>query len=94
MEELKKLRYEVLNLRNMNEISTNAETKLLYKLNALQEAISVKRCCKELKGKEERTFKEYLKENGFTHKIDYTYLDVDGNKWLEEEIKILMKPNY
>ena len=40
MEELKKLRYEVLNLRNMNEISTNAENKL----NALQEAINYTRC--------------------------------------------------
>ena len=46
MEELKKLRYEVLNLRNMNEITTNAETKLLHKLNALQEAINYTRCCK------------------------------------------------
>lgn len=48
MEELKKLRYEVLNLRNMNEITTNAETKLLHKLNALQEAINYTRCSTQL----------------------------------------------
>ncbi len=42
--ELQELRYEVLNLRNMNEISKKAETKLLHKLNALQEALNFK-CC-------------------------------------------------
>ena len=52
MEELKKLRYEVLNLRNMNEITTNAETKLLHKLNALQEAINYTHCCTELPNKQ------------------------------------------
>lgn len=51
MEELKKLRYEVLNLRNINEITTNAETKLLHKLNALKEAITVTRCSTQLKDK-------------------------------------------
>tara|TARA_R110002051_G_C8769409_1_gene503374 strand:+ start:37843 stop:38085 length:243 start_codon:yes stop_codon:yes gene_type:complete len=46
MKELEKLRHEVLNLRNMKEISKNAEAKLLHKLNALQEYINYTHCCK------------------------------------------------
>ena len=44
--QIKELRYEVLNLRNMKEISTNAEIKLLHKLNSIEKAITVTRCCK------------------------------------------------
>ena len=61
---------------------------------ALTQAMNYIPCCTELKYKEAPTFDDYIKENGFTHKIDYTYLDADGNEWLEEEIKILMKPDY
>ncbi len=63
-------------------------------LNEIEEAINYNRCCTMLKDKKTISFNDYIKENGFTYKIDYTYLDADGNEWLEEEIKILMKSDY
>ena len=46
MKELQEVRNEVLHLKNMGVINKQEETKLLHKLNALEEAISVTRCCK------------------------------------------------
>jgi hypothetical protein len=63
-------------------------------LNEIEEVINYNRCCTMLKDKKTISFNDYIKENGFTYKIDYTYLDADGNEWLEEEIKILMKSDY
>ena len=45
MKELQELRNEVLSLRNMGELTKQTESILLHKLNALQAAISVTRCC-------------------------------------------------
>ena len=75
----------------------NDENQVLLKpeyFKKLLEAINYTRCCTMLKDKKTISFEDYIKENGFTYKIDYTYLDADGNEWLEEEIKILMKSNY
>jgi hypothetical protein len=47
MKELQEVRNEVLHLKNMGVINKQEETKLLHKLNALQAAISVTRCCEE-----------------------------------------------
>ena len=47
MKELQELRNEVLTLRNYGVINKEKEKSLLTKLNALQEAISVTRCCEE-----------------------------------------------
>jgi hypothetical protein len=49
MKELKELRHEVLNLRNMGELTKQTESILLHKLNALQEAIDHIHFCTELK---------------------------------------------
>ena len=48
MKELQEVRNEVLHLKNMGVINKQEETKLLHKLNALEVAISVTRCCEEL----------------------------------------------
>ena len=45
MKELQEVRNEVLHLKNMGVINKQEENKLLHKLNALETAISVTRCC-------------------------------------------------
>jgi len=46
MKELQELRNEVLHLKNMGVINKEEETKLLHKLNALNEAINYTHSCK------------------------------------------------
>ena len=48
MKELQEVRNEVLHLKNMGVINKQEEIKLLQKLNALEAAISVTRCCETL----------------------------------------------
>ena len=86
MEELKKLRYEVLNLRNMNEITTNAETKLLHKLNALQEAINYTHCCTELKDKKKLNYEEWKFNQGLRYMSDFTYKNAKGKLFESEDL--------
>jgi hypothetical protein len=68
----------------------------LFKENwYLEKAKELKESCiNELKNEETISFDDFIKENGFTSKIEYTYLDADGNKWLEEDIKTLMREDY
>jgi hypothetical protein len=68
----------------------------LFKENwYLEKAKELKESCiNELKNEETISFDDFIKENGFTRKIEYTYLDADGNKWLEEDIKTLMREDY
>ena len=47
MKELKDLRNEVLNLRNMGEITKQTENILLNKLNALEEAVDYAHSCEQ-----------------------------------------------
>tara|TARA_R110000765_G_scaffold367644_1_gene457758 strand:- start:202 stop:429 length:228 start_codon:yes stop_codon:yes gene_type:complete len=53
MKELQEVRNEVLHLKNMGVINKQEETKLLHKLNALEKAISVTRCCESVKGRKD-----------------------------------------
>lgn len=66
MKELQEVRNEVLHLKNMGVINKQEETKLLHKLNALEEAISVTRCSTELNflniNKMDKTTKKELDE--------------------------------
>jgi hypothetical protein len=48
MKELQELRNEVLNLRNIGELTKQTESILLHKLNALQETINYTRCSLQL----------------------------------------------
>ena len=40
-DKIKELRYEVLHLQNMGEISIKAESKLLHKLNGVEEQLRI-----------------------------------------------------
>jgi len=40
-DKIKELRYEVLHLQNMGEISIKAESKLLHKLNGIEEQLRI-----------------------------------------------------
>mgnify|MGYP003655699593 CR=1 FL=1 len=68
MKELQEVRNEVLHLKNMGVINKQEETKLLHKLNALEEAISVTRCCTELKDGHPQTFEEWYTSEGYENK--------------------------
>lgn len=84
MKELQEVRNEVLHLKNMGVINKQEETKLLHKLNALEAAISVTRCCTELKDKKVLSFEEYI--DAYYERKDFKYFNKRGKSFKSTEI--------
>jgi hypothetical protein len=91
MKELQEVRNEVLHLKNMGVINKQEETKLLHKLNALEEAISVTRCCDELPEIEDLRFRLENVDNKWYSKNEHsrTAYELGASNtfyWMRKEI--------
>jgi len=75
-DKIKELRYEVLHLQNMGEISIKAESKLLHKLNGVEEQLRIGSVSQQRELL--KTFCEYVDLESHAHPDDIK-LDIENH---------------